>query len=514
MLRGLTCTVLLSLGLLVYPQAGSLDSTFAGDGMLIFPVGVDTDEASAICMQTDGKILLAGFSVDTISFNLIVSMSRVMSNGTLDGDFGNNGRVLTPVMSTSAEIESVAVQSDGKILLAGSLVMADRKFLLMRYNGDGTIDSTFGSAGIVVTDLQTEEHGYALALGSNGRILMAGYTRNLFEDYDLALLQYLPTGAPDLSFGTNGSAVTDVSGGDDHAYALAVLPNGKILVVGESDDNVLVTQYEPNGLVDSTFATNGALITSWTPMRDNARSIDLQADGKIVVAGAAGAGTWYADFGVMRINVDGSLDTTFDGDGFTITGFSAYGDYPVGVRVTTDGRIVAGGKAELTAHFALACYLPNGTLDPGFGNNGQVLAPLGGLEDHACAMTLDQQDRVVLAGASRVTIPGTGTDHDYAVARFLTTSLLGMPTSSMDPGYRRPFPNPTSGVLHVDNGGSTAGLGRFIDVQGRLIEVPVARHESSLEFDLTHVPDGLYFLSVGSDPTTSTYRIIKLGGSP
>jgi uncharacterized delta-60 repeat protein len=253
--------------------------------------------------------------------------------------------------------------------------------------------TSFGTDGKVITSGQSG-WGYSVIQQADGKLVVAGYTYNGWTGNDFALIRYNSDGSLDTSFGINGKVITIVSSGSNRGYSATAQADGKILVAGYSNgagNDFALIRYNNDGSLDTSFGTNGIVIT---PVgvgysSDIGYSITLQADSKILVAGSAGN-----DFALIRYNSDGSLDTSFDTDGKVITPMGL--GYSVGYSVTvqTDGKIVvAGVNTDGTgSDFALARYNPDGSLDSTF----NVVNTLNGLVSYTKNGTAVVLDSTVL----------------------------------------------------------------------------------------------------------------------
>jgi uncharacterized delta-60 repeat protein len=290
--------------------------------------------------------------------------------------------------------------------------------VIARYNPNGTLDTTFSGDGKQRTDFGSgADEATGVAVQGDGKIVVVGGGGVDGEGFlDFAVARYNPNGSLDTSFSGDGKQRTDL-GGDDEASGVALQPNGKIVAVGtggggpENPPAFALARYNPNGSLDTTFSGDGKQTTDFGY---TANGVALQANGKIVAVGHARPG----DFGLARYNPNGSLDTTFSGDGLQTTdfGFGA-DDEATGVALQGDGKIVAAGYASGGAtggDFALARYNPNGTLDSSFSGDGRRRTDFGG-NDRANGVALQANGRIVLAG------DGLGPDQtrDFALARYL-----------------------------------------------------------------------------------------------
>jgi uncharacterized delta-60 repeat protein len=387
LLAGLLLT--LSLPTAVAAAVGDLDPSFGGTGKVTTDFG-GADVASAVAVQADGKIVAAGQT--NAGSNSTFALARYHADGSLDAGFGAGGVVTTDLGATDQAF-AVVVQPDGKILAAGR---RGSDVGLARYNPDGNLDPGFGTAGKVTTNFGGTELALAVALQPDGKIVVAGRS-NASGNFDFLVARFTPSGSLDSSFGTGGRATTDFSGGSvDRAFGLALQADGKIVVAGDSDANFAVARYNPDGSLDATFGAGGKLITTFGGA-DQASSLGIQPDGKIVVAGHTDTGT-STDLAVARYNPDGSLDATFGTGGKVTTNFTGSSDdVASAVAIQFDGKIIVAGDSQ--DNFAVARYNPDGSLDATFGTDGKVTTDLGG-EDLVHAMALQADGQIVVAGES------------------------------------------------------------------------------------------------------------------
>jgi uncharacterized delta-60 repeat protein len=285
---------------------GDLDPAFGGgDGKVTTDFG-DQDHADGVAIQADGKIVVAGSSGGAGGRDFAVA--RYNADGSLDPTFDADGKVTTDFASSHDQGFAVALQGDGKIVVAGeAFISSDGEFALARYNSDGSLDATFGEGdGKATTNLDPVENDAALAVAiqADGKIVAAGYVRrNLFDPgypADFAVVRFNADGSLDFNFGVGGSVTTDIESDSDQAYGVAI-----------------------------------------------------QADGGIVAAGPVHVPSATVDFGLARYNTNGSLDTTFDGDGKVTTDFGD-GDSAQGIAIRGDRRLVAVGSSA--GDFAVARY--------------------------------------------------------------------------------------------------------------------------------------------------------------
>jgi uncharacterized delta-60 repeat protein len=398
--------------------------------------GSTQDHGRAMALQPDGRIVVAGDSARR------VALARYTAGGALDPTFGTGGQVITDLGTSAGQlVAAVAVLPGGGILVAGNVrrlatggaIIAD--FLLLRYTAAGTLDPGFGSGGVVVTDLGSgSERAADVAVQPDGRILLAGSAGSGFSDF--AILRYTAAGVLDPTFGTGGVVRTDFLGRPDRATAVQVQPDGRILAAGIAQEVVGnqafgrfgLARYTAGGALDPTFGAGGKVVTAFPGITTGVEGLALQGDGRIVAAGTLQAlpGTaGSVDAVLARYTTAGTLDPTFGTGGTVRTGFAGQDETLSDVGIRPDGRIVASGDSSsfdttFRQDFLLLQYQPGGALDPAFGTGGRVTTDFNNARDMALAGALQPDGRLLVAGDSLdLTVGG-----DFALARYTTTGGL------------------------------------------------------------------------------------------
>jgi len=398
-------------------QIGSLDLSFSTDGKVVTDISGDWNGASALAIQSDNKIVAVGYAWNGIDADLAVI--RYNPSGSLDNTFGTGGIVTTPIGLTDEYGLAVALQSDGKILVAGSVMNGlEEDFLIVRYNSDGTLDNTFGVAGVAMTAIGSgEDVAYSIVVQTDGKIILAGKADN-GTNFDFAAARYNSDGSLDITFDTDGILMTDVSTDEDFCQSVALQTDGKLVLTGGSFDGTFydfsVVRYNANGSLDLSFDTDGMVTTTVGNDESYGYTVKIQSNGKIVVAGIADNAT-DGDFALCRYNTNGALDVTFDTDGMVMTDFGAEDDYSYALSIQADGKIVVSGYTYngTNADFGLARYNSNGTLDITFDSDGLVSTDFFGNDEGAYGIAIQTNGRIVLAGTT------DDGDEDFALARYL-----------------------------------------------------------------------------------------------
>ncbi len=305
-----------------YNNDGGLDNTFGTGGIAFADVGPAEDQAYAMAVQDDDKIVLAGssFIYNGVANTRDFSVARFNSDGSLDNTFGTGGKVITPVGTSDEVVYSMAIQADGKIIVAGGSSGPSPDFIssfaLARYNSNGSLDNTFGSGGILVMPLSNlYSTADAVALQTDGQILVAGSTRIDADTFAFSVVRLNDNGSFDNTFGTNGVVFTTFASTHNFCFGMALQDDEKIILSGRMHTGIspnqmdfAVARYNTNGSLDNTFGTDGKVTTHMGWPEDTGYSIAVQTDGKIVVGGAGVNGGVDSDFAIARYNGDGTVD--------------------------------------------------------------------------------------------------------------------------------------------------------------------------------------------------------------
>jgi uncharacterized delta-60 repeat protein len=401
---------------------GSLDGSFGKGGKATIDFG-GNEAGFAVALQPDGKIVVAGRANRGAKSDF--GVARFKPNGAADSSFGLNGHTAADFGGDFEEADAVVVQLDGKIVVAGSTSKVTNAFAVARIDPNGLFDKSFGTGGRVTVAFGASDGANAVALRPDGKIVVAGFTSTNTTVYDFAVAQLNRDGSLDSSFGVGGKSSADF-GGFDFARAVAVQPDGKIVVAGytskgivDADRDFAVARIKTNGYFDNSFGTDGKVTVDFGG-NDTALAVALRPDGKIVVAGTTGKGAGY-DFALARINADGTIDSSFGAGGKTTPSLGLK-EEATAVALQPDGKIVVAGdtlKGPPGDDFVVARFNPNGLYDRSFGRGGRMTVDFGGNES-GNGMVLQPDGKIVVAG----TTSKGATGYHFAVAR-----LLGGPTA-------------------------------------------------------------------------------------
>ena len=437
-------------------SSGGLVPTFAGGPLLTQSFDFYRPSvANGAVVQPDGKVVAVGaVGVAGVGHGFIVT--RYNADGSPDKSFGpnHNGQLVTPFAQPAAAT-AVALEGDGKILVAGytrDLATVSGDFALARYNKDGSLDTTFGTGGVVTASFgaqivgDTLDVATSIAIDGAGRIVLGGYTGDrvtaeadgIFANGVFALARYTANGTLDKTFGSGGKVVTDFGGnGASGIEALALDAQGRIVVagytvVGQDSAGMPVTnfalaRYTTNGTLDKTFGSGGEVATSFgADDGDLANGLVIQPDGKIVAAGQVLNGDTGANaFALVRYTAGGSLDTTFGTGGTVATDFRGNGNSGINaVALDGQGRIVVAGYTHEGSFalssaptFAVARYTSTGSLDKTFGSGGEIATGFQGAWVSALGIARGANGQLLVVGGF-FDFAGAGGQGDFALVRY------------------------------------------------------------------------------------------------
>ena len=366
--------------------------------------------------------------------------------------------------------ESIYLQPDGKFLVVGynstetlfSANPSKSQAILIRYLADGTVDGSFGVAGLLKLTLGNDiSSGGPIIFQPDGKIIIAGQTLANDGESDFVLSRYHANGSLDTSFDGDGKVITDL-GGTEFVYETVLQKNGKILLLGHSQNyniperysQIAVVRYNANGSLDTSFSGDGKLLASFNSGSvegDFATELALQPDGKILIAGARDNGPYTSAMGLMRLSPDGSLDSSFSQDGvidpYPTASFVFEGAYGIGLQ--SDGKVVVAGHGD--GDFVMFRYNPGGTLDLSFGINGKVATNIGDAayaSNYVSSILLQPDGKILLGGNSTV-----GYDTNFALARYNSDGSLDTAFSNDGKAvtdFPYPYGTPTNDLGNMD----------------------------------------------------------------
>lgn len=468
-----------------------LDTTFGNSGIVTTDMGSTYDVSYSVMLQQDGKLVVAGYS-DGTSFSRF-SAARYNSDGSLDASFGSNGKALVG----GGRAEFAMLQPDEKILLSGSIVNGSSSataHALIRLNNNGTLDSTFGNNGKVISDFGDYEHrGFAVIVQPDGKIVQLGNLRHIISLFTLS--RFNADGSLDSTFGINGRVFSDTFDFGE-CNALEIQPDGKLIFAGRVRNETTigstdwgVARYNPDGSIDNTFGENGWVFFDLEQGSESAAWLEMQPDGKLLITGRVDNNTQNRNFWLLRLNSDGSLDDTFGINGKISTDIG-YDEFGVVTLLVPEQKILlCGWIFDDYTSLGLVRYNYDGSVDTTFGDNGKIITPVlyGGV---SYSGLIQNDGKIVYSGFVQTELDFTISVMDFLLVRYM---LYRDPNSINHTNVTSLFsiyPNPTTNVLNLTTGFNEETTFIVYDISGRLLQQ--GTYTNTIQINVADYPAGLY----------------------
>ena len=408
----------------LFAQPGTLDPTFGTGGKVIVPQisGYSFSESIAMAIQADGKVVLTHYAYNTTSNKYSFGVSRLNTDGSLDNSFSGDGHAFAEFHASQyAHPYDISIAADGKIVVTGyeyHYISPNYYYSMAaaRFNTDGSLDNSFDGDGLVLIDPNI--NGYDLSWGvdvqNDGKVLLTGRGLNpQTNQYDFKVVRLNTNGTLDNSFDGDGRAYIDFSNNYEEAWKIKVQGDGKIVVAGLAYNYINGNNYydfaiaclNTDGSPDNSFGTGGKTLVDVGGYYDYAYGLDFQANGKIIVAGYVynNNSSNYYDYGVTRLNANGTLDNSFDGDGKKIVDLSVNTEVCWSIAVQTDGRILMNGYVYngVQNDFGIVRLNEDGSFDNSFDVDGKLLLDFDNNSyDLGRDIGLQQDGKIVVTGYS------------------------------------------------------------------------------------------------------------------
>lgn len=424
--------LILLCSLIGFSQSGEIDTTFGLNGKVVTGFGSNNNAANAIAFQPDGKFIVGGTYVSNHGENDF-ALIRFNSDGTLDTTFGSDGKVVTDFNNNNYNyINSIYVLTDGKIMVTGAsgMVSLSSKLTIVRYNNDGTIDTSFGNNGKLMSSLiPFTVFGNKLVFQPDGKFLITSVKQYNFDpNYYFGVERYTPDGILDTTFGIEGQAVSSFGTGQSIPVSLALQPDGKIVVVGRYQPTnarqTAIMRFTADGVIDTSFDGDGKVVTNFgNGSVSEGMEVFVNPDGKIIVAGIVH--TSPRNFGLVQYNSNGSLDTSFDSDGKAMTALTDFYENISSITKQSDGKflvVIRSDNSALTSSdFVVRRFNSSISLDTTFGINGQISTTfdIGLNQSQSAGIAAD--GKIMVVGKSTLTEVGNS---DFAIARYSANGIL------------------------------------------------------------------------------------------
>ena len=491
-----------------YAQApGSLDLTFGGTGYFTTAISAYNNGGRSVAIQPDGKIVAAGYANNGSNDDFAVV--RYNTNGTLDQSFGTNGMVTSDIGNTGDYALAVLVLGNGKILIGGySAFGLNEDFAMARYNSNGTLDATFGVNGFVTDAIgNAKDEIWALGVQNDGKIMAGGVTYS-GNNPSYALARYSDQGVLDLSYAVSGFAVLSMGGTTNMSCTILVQPDNKTIISGYTGGfgSLMfgLARYDATGVLDNTFGTGGKTKVAASALTYNyAFTSALNPDGSFVVAGTANSGGSASSFVMAKFTKTGALDNTFGTGGKVMTSFGNGYAAAQAIAIQPDGKIILAGYVTTTnaEDFAVVRYNANGSIDGTFGTSGKVVTAFGSKSDYGFSVAVQSDGKIVVAGISN-----DGTNNNLAMVRYNGNIGTGFHEYAHSEDMQI-YPNPVADRMFFVS--KTKMSLEVINTNGQSMMIQQMA-EGQNAIDVSGLPAGMYFIKAQSEQELITKRFIKM----
>ncbi|MBS1545944.1 MAG: T9SS type A sorting domain-containing protein [Bacteroidetes bacterium] len=449
----------------LYGQAGQLDTSFGIGGMAFLDMDTSYFSVVDMAIQNDGKILVTGRINSGQGWDIY--LVRCLPDGAPDQSFGNQGIVQTDIGTFWDEGRAIAVQPDGKIIVAAqSQVDIFGVLKLARYLPDGTLDATFATGGMASTPPPSYGSPYDIALNAEGDILVAGSSGDLSE---IAVFRFTANGIPDSTFHADGIFNLSIAFGFNWAPRIMVQQDGSLLmavVFGQSGAyDVGLVKLQSNGDLDLAFGDQGIATLSVSPGDEMIGGLGVQSDGSIIIAGQT---DYYLNYDMFaaRFTPGGILDASFGSNGVSRISISIGQDGARDLVIQPDDAILLTGYSGLnmtSMPVTVVRLSPNGQLDPGYGSSGIVLTGIPSMPSAQGVCVAMQPDGRLIVAA--------GGGHHPVLLRYLTWDPTGISVHDQAGDLISVFPNPASSMITIQfpQGSTSMVTWELVDAMGRIV---------------------------------------------
>ncbi len=504
-------TILIAVSSCNFIFAQSLDNTFGTNGKVYTSFGSFSAYCHAVILLPDGKIISAGENSNT---TLAILVSKHNADGTLDFSFNTTGKKQIDFGSAYEYCNSVILQSDNKILLAGS---SNGNAALARLLPNGDYDTQFSDDGKLTLSFGPGNGSsfQKVLQQPDGKIIAVGEAYNT-SSFDFSAARFNADGSIDPTFGNGGKTTINFNGYNDFGRNAVLQPDGKILIAGAAKNNngnssIALLRLNGDGTLDNTFGAGGKTMQTISGVADDyAEAVVLLSNGKILIGGYSAG-----DFLVMRYNNNGTPDNTFGTSGYTITDFDNFQDKAYALSVDAGGSIYLGGHGYETGngglfHFALAKYNSEGSLDNTFNTDGKMTVVMGADQSAIFEMALQPDGKLLLGGQS-TNIPGGFTD--FALLR-LEFPTVGTIEKELFENYVTVYPNPATDILTLsfsDTHATEQYELTISDATGRIVQNSSGKtDELKKRIDVSALINGTYYLKINSPSFSQTLKFTKI----
>ena len=507
-------------------QAGTIDPTFGQNGKTVITLGLIYQLETDLLVLPDGKMLVAGIARDSVDrFGFLI---RLDNDGKMDSTFGVNGLgERFKKAGYSVVNQQIIVQSDGKMLSLFQLrnIATSDQYIatVVRHLPDGTLDLSFGAGGQASSHFGLDIRPTDFLVSPDGKIIVGGtlYTPN-HATSRMVVLRFLPNGAKDNSFNNNGKLEIDYGPSFDYLNAIGLQSDGKIVLAGETDistvsylTNAALVRIEDDGSLDTSFGLNGKSTISFGDIIRRAYFMKILPDGKLLLSGYSYLNPFPEDLNLFRLNSDGSPDTTFGDNGLAL--YDLGGEEHIGcLNVQPDGKILLSSLSDIPA---LVRCNPDGTYDNSFGNNGVVRWADINLADslyESMNVAFQADGKILMLNAYFENSLSQGNKY-FAVIRLNANTTSSIHSDAFMDISTVVYPNPVTHETVVNYSLPVPTEVEIVlyDMTGRQVQtlLPPSARSGGAQQEMLHVdkrlPVGIYFMKLKFGEGTKTVRIVK-----
>jgi uncharacterized delta-60 repeat protein len=495
----------------VLSYAQILDSTFGING--ISRVGFSPSYHSELqqsVLHPDGKISSVGFS-GAVGFTSHILVSRHLSTGVLDSSFNGDGSLVFSYGGNNEQARALALLQSGNLLVGG---VSSGKPALAMLKPDGSFDASFNNSGIKLIDLGIGNGGRInkIIQQSDGKLLAIGYGYN-GSDFDMLVCRLFPNGSLDSSWGQNGIGLYPTGTYNNFCNDAALQSTGKIILAGYSStatDYVTVVRLNTNGSVDSSFGVNGRYHQSIGSSLNELTSIFILPNDDVLLAGSiSGSPLFTIDHLTIKLKENGSTDNTFGNMGVSIHDIRNTEDQSYCLYVYPDGSFLQSGFSYNTSGLTdFVCFKnkANGSLDSSFGTNGIYIVPFGGTS-WIKSILMQPDGKIILCGQSSTTLASMG---EFTLLRLKSNNPTS--TSQQEAAQHKiaVFPNPTNGILHVQFTNTHSKRVNYVllDLFGKaILEDELA--DGGDKIDISKLTKGTYILRIVNPEVKTSILVLR-----
>ncbi len=481
-----------------HPAAQVPDASFGTNGTAYTSFGPFTAHGECAALLSDGSVLAAGWNGNTTN---AVLLAKYTASGLPDSTFNATGLMQFTFGSTYEEAYSLLPLSNGNVAVAGS---SFGNAALAIFNVNGVFDSTFNGNGMRTLDFGAGNGSRIdkLLQQPDGKIVAVGRAYNGLN-FDMMAARINLSGTLDSGFGFDGKMLLNILGNNDYALDAALQPDGKLLLAGYGNDNASLSHFcvarlNDNGTVDFSFAGTGVFDDAQSTVLNELEALQLQPDGKIVVAGRT-----HTDKVVLRLTENGIPDSTFSADGYQFINYNGNPARAYALALQADDKILIAGETFSDTgiiHYSLCRLLSDGSLDATFNGDGKGVYPIGPGNSWTREAMIQPDGKILLFGQASLVLGGYGNFSLLRITQPVASSLAPQAENASVV-----YPNPTTGWLHIRSPYAQEVL--LTDSYGRC----VLRQEIPLEgiLDLSALPAGNYTLSPANKAQTAKVRLVR-----